>query len=86
MQLGDIQCTAIVYVDDLLVSCNDEATIAGIIKALKVWHHEGLVSGNVPRHVGSQIAVTLSSDTLFMINETCRKLFLIKVAQQLYID
>ena len=45
--VGDMQCTVIVYVDDLLVTCKDEETIDGVIKALKakyfdVQEHKGV--------------------------------------------
>ena len=33
--VGDMQCTVIVYVDDLLVMCKDETTTAEDIEALK---------------------------------------------------
>ena len=36
-----MQCTVIVYVDDLLVTCKDEATIAEVIEAVKVKNHDG---------------------------------------------
>ena len=34
--VGDMQCTVIVYVDDLLVTCKDADTISGVIQALKL--------------------------------------------------
>ena len=38
--VGDMQCTVIVYVDYILVSCDDEATIDGVIEALKVKYRD----------------------------------------------
>jgi len=38
--VGDMQCTVIVYVDDLLVTCKDADTISGVIQALKVKYHD----------------------------------------------
>ena len=34
-EVGDKQCTLIVYVDGLLVTCKDVVTIDGVNKALK---------------------------------------------------
>ena len=38
--VGGMQCTVIVHVGDLLVTCKDVATIAGVIEALKVKYHD----------------------------------------------
>ena len=35
-----MKCTVLVYVDGLIVTCKDEATIAGVIEALKSKYHE----------------------------------------------
>ena len=41
-----MQCTVIVYVDDLLVTCKDEVTIAEVIEPLKIKYHD------VQEHMG----------------------------------
>ena len=41
-----MQCTVTMYVGDILVICNDEATIAGVIEALKPKYHD------VQEHMG----------------------------------
>ena len=38
--VGDMQCTVIVYIDDLLVVFTDEATVAGVIEALTDKCHD----------------------------------------------
>ena len=38
--VGDMQCTVIVYMDDLLVTCKGETTIAEVIEVLKVQYHD----------------------------------------------
>ena len=38
--IGDKQCTAIVYVKDLLVTCKDEVAMVGFIDALKTKYNE----------------------------------------------
>ena len=38
--VGDKQCTVLVYVDDLLVTCKDEVTIVGVIKALQAKYFD----------------------------------------------
>ena len=35
-----MQCTVVVYDDDLLVTCKDESTIAEVFEALKVKYHD----------------------------------------------
>ena len=44
--VGDMQCILTAYVDDLLVTCKDEATITGGIEALKALYH------NAQEHTG----------------------------------
>ena len=39
-EVGNMQCTLKVYVDDLPVTCKDEATIARGIEAAKAEYHE----------------------------------------------
>ena len=42
--VSDMQCTVTVYVDDLLVTWKDEATMAGVIEALKAKYHPMFIS------------------------------------------
>ena len=52
----DMQCTVMFYVDDLLVTCKDEGTIAEVFEALKAKYHE------VQEHMGvyhSYIGISL---------------------------
>ena len=43
-----MQCTVIVYLDDLLVTCEDETTMAEVIEALKIKYHD------VQEHTGGK--------------------------------
>ena len=62
-----MHCTVIVYVDDLLVTCTDEATISEVIEALKVKYHD------VQEHMGvkhSYLRMTLDMSEVVVCSIT----------------
>ena len=62
-----MQCTMIIYVDDLPVTCMDDAATGGVIEALKAKYHD------LQEHVGvkqSYLGITLDQSVTGMYSIT----------------